>query len=153
MGWITYLYPKSNVGLAKSHLDVLLQWRHNEPDSVSNHRRLYNSIVCSGADQRKHQSSAPLALVRGIHLSPVNSPHKGPVTRKMFPFDDVIMKCTQHENINIIAHPCLRCKLNQERKLQRSQFHCDKTRYKLLFMMRRSWCNLSWCIINEILRW
>ena len=27
----------------------------------------------------------------GIHRGPVNSPHKGPVTRKMFPFDDVIM--------------------------------------------------------------
>ena len=49
------------------------------------------SSVCSGADQRKHQSSASLAFVRGIHRSPVNSPHKGPVTRKMFPFDDVIM--------------------------------------------------------------
>ena len=49
------------------------------------------STVHSGADQRKHQSSASLAFVRGIHRSPVNSPHKGPVTRKMFPFDDVIM--------------------------------------------------------------
>ena len=52
-------------------------------------------IVCStaysGADQRKHQSSASLAFVRGIHRWPVNSPHKGPVTLKMFPFDDVIM--------------------------------------------------------------
>ena len=49
--------------------------------------------VCSGADQRKHQSSASLAFVRGIHRWPVNSPRKGPVMRKMFPFDDVIMKC------------------------------------------------------------
>ena len=49
------------------------------------------STLYSGADQRKHQSSASLAFVRGIHRSPVNSPHKGPVTRKMFPFDDVIM--------------------------------------------------------------
>ena len=47
--------------------------------------------VNSGTDQRKHQSSASLAFVRGIHRRPVNSPHKGPVTRKMFPFDDVIM--------------------------------------------------------------
>ena len=54
--------------------------------------------VNSGTDQRKHQSSASLAFVRGIHRRPVNSPHKGPVTRKMFPFDDVIMACnsTQH---------------------------------------------------------
>ena len=49
------------------------------------------SIVPSGADQRKHQSSASQAFVRGIHWLPVNSPHKWPVTRKMFPFDDVIM--------------------------------------------------------------
>ena len=49
------------------------------------------STVYSEADQRKHQSSAPLAFVREIHRGPVNSPHKWPVTRKMFPFDDVIM--------------------------------------------------------------
>ena len=49
------------------------------------------STVYSGADQRKHQSSATLAFAQGIHRSPVNSPHKWPVTRKMFPFDDVIM--------------------------------------------------------------
>ena len=49
------------------------------------------STVISGADQRKHQSSASLAFVRGIHRWPVDSSHKGPVTRKMFPFDDVIM--------------------------------------------------------------
>ena len=49
------------------------------------------SIVSSEADQRKLQSSASLAFVRGIHRRPVNSPHKWPVTRKMFPFDDVIM--------------------------------------------------------------
>ena len=49
------------------------------------------STVYSGADQRKHQSSASLAFVRGIHRWPVNSPHKWPVTRKSFPFDDVIL--------------------------------------------------------------
>ena len=72
----------------------LLQWRHNERDGVSNHQPLDSivySIVYSGADQRKHQISASLAFVWGIHRWPVNSPHKGPVTRKMLPFDDVIM--------------------------------------------------------------
>ena len=49
------------------------------------------SAVYSGEDQRKHQSSASLAFVRGIHRSPVNSLHKWAVTRKLFPFDDVIM--------------------------------------------------------------
>ena len=52
------------------------------------------STVYSGADQRQHQSSASLAFVRGIHRGPVNSAHKWPVTRKIFPFDDVIMEYT-----------------------------------------------------------
>ena len=49
------------------------------------------STIYSGTDQRKHQSSASLAFVWEIHRWPVNSPHKRPVTRKMFPFDDIIM--------------------------------------------------------------
>ena len=49
------------------------------------------STVYSDTNQRKHQSSASLAFVRGIHWGPVNSPHKWPVTRKMFPLDNVIM--------------------------------------------------------------
>ena len=50
------------------------------------------STVYSDADQKKYQSSASLAFVRVFYRRPVNSPHKWPVTRKMFPFDDVIMK-------------------------------------------------------------
>ena len=57
------------------------------------------STVCSGLDQRKHQSSALLAFVRGIHRWPMNSSHKGPVTRKMFPFDDVIMGSCRYRQI------------------------------------------------------
>ena len=49
------------------------------------------STVYSGVDQGKHQSSASLAFVWGIHRWPVNSPHKRPVMRRMFPFDDVII--------------------------------------------------------------
>ena len=55
---------------------------------------IVHSIVHSNADQRKHQSSSSMAFVRWIHRGPVNSPHKWPVTRKMFPFDDVIMRIT-----------------------------------------------------------
>ena len=64
------------------------------------------STIYSGSDQRKHQSSTSLAFVRGIHWWPVNSPHKWPVTRKMFPYDDIIMGtqlyrqvCPAHLNI------------------------------------------------------
>ena len=60
--------------------------------------KIVYQTVYSCSDQRKHQSSALQAFVLGIHRSPVNSPHKWPVTRKMFPFDDVIMKrtCMDH---------------------------------------------------------
>ena len=58
------------------------------------------STVYSGADQRKYLSSASLAFVRGIHRGPVNSPRKCPVTRKMFPLDDVNMRCVNITNRN-----------------------------------------------------
>ena len=71
---------------------IIWRWRHNDHDGVSNHQPhdcLLNHL--SRHRWKKHQSSASLAFVRGIHRWPVNSPHKGPVTRKMGPFDDVIM--------------------------------------------------------------
>ena len=68
------------------------------------------STVYSGADQRKHQNSASLAFVQGIHREPVNSPHKGSVTRKMFPFDDVIMiaESTDHTPEGAAERVCAR---------------------------------------------
>ena len=80
-------------------LDVLqvvsLQWRHNGRDGVSNHQPhdcLLNSLYRRRSKKRT-KLSASLAFVRGIHRWPANSAHKWPVTRKMFPFDDVIMLC------------------------------------------------------------
>ena len=71
------------------------------------------SIVYSEADQRKYQSSASLAFVQGIHRGPVNSPHKWPVTWKMFPFDDVIMKRgTQTLTWCRTASPTASCLIN-----------------------------------------
>ena len=90
---------------------IRLMWRHSKEihghslrnDSVIIECRHYSdvimgamdsqitsfTIVCltvyPGADHRKHQNSASLAFVRGIHRWPVNSPHKGSVTRKWSP--------------------------------------------------------------------
>ena len=61
------------------------------------------SILYSDADQRKHQSSASLAFVQGIHREPVNSLHKWPVKQILFPFDDVIMSCL---NIKMLSCQC-----------------------------------------------
>ena len=63
------------------------------------------SAIYSCADQSKHQSSASLAFVWGIHRGPVNSPHKWPVTRKMFPFDDVIMLLDREIHIQCHLNP------------------------------------------------
>ena len=72
----------------KHYSDVIMGGMASQITSVM----IVYSAVYSGADQWKHQSSSSLAFVWGIHRWPVNSPHKWPVTRKMFPFDDVIMK-------------------------------------------------------------
>ena len=67
--------------------DVIMSMMASQITSIS----IVYSTICSGTDQRKYQSSMSLAFVREIHWWPVNSPHKGPVTRKMFPLDDIIM--------------------------------------------------------------
>ena len=67
----------------------------HEHHVVSNRRLLellFNSF--SGPTSKKHQSPHHWPFVRGIHRWPVNSPNKGPVTRKKLPFDDVTMNLT-----------------------------------------------------------
>ena len=69
---------------------VALQWRHNGRCDVSNHRRL--DCLLNRLFRRKSKKTSKLRVTGFCEgNSPVNSPHKGPVTRKMFPFDDVIM--------------------------------------------------------------
>ena len=83
------MLPRIYPILAKHYNDVIMSAMASEFISLM----IVYSTVYSGADQRKNQISASLAFVRGIHRSTVNSPHKGSVTRKMFPFDDVIVSC------------------------------------------------------------
>ena len=80
-------------------------WRLKSPAS-----RLFTQPFIQDADQRKHQSSASLAFVWGIHRRPVNSPHKWTVTRKMFPFDDVIMTTSLSFAVMKDLHPDLHVK-------------------------------------------
>ena len=75
------------LGFCSHYRDVIIGAMASQITSIT----IVYATVYSGADQRKHQSSVSLAFVRGIHLSPVNSPHKESVALKMFPFDDVIM--------------------------------------------------------------
>ena len=70
---------------------------------ITNLMIVYSSVN-SGTDQRKHLSSASLAFVRGIHRWPVNSPHRGPVTRKMSPSAAMILRVTDHKETIVGQH-------------------------------------------------
>ena len=80
-------FSKNGETLHQHHKDVIMGAMASQNINLT----IVNSTIYSGANQRIHQSSASLAFMRGIHRWPVNSPHKGPVTRKVFPFDNVIM--------------------------------------------------------------
>ena len=70
-----------------------LQWRHNGHYGVSNHQP--DDCLFSRLFRRRSEKTSKLhvtGFVRGIHRWPVNSRHKEPMTRKMFPFDDFIMR-------------------------------------------------------------
>ena len=72
-----------------------LQWHHNERDGVSNHRRL--DFLLSLLFRRTIKKTSKLRTTGLCEGNPptgdwwFESPHKGPLTRKMFPFVDVIM--------------------------------------------------------------
>ena len=101
---LLYLCPHCNY---RALSNLCVQYQTIEGNKISQH---YNGVIIgaiasqitsltivyssvySDADQRKHQSSAWLAFVQGIHRGPVNSPHKWPVTWKMFPFDEDMIK-------------------------------------------------------------
>ena len=84
----TSFLRNASMALEQSHYsDVIMTTMASQITSLT----IVYSTVYSCANQRKHQSSASLAFVRGIHRGLGTSPHKEPVTRKMFPFDDVIM--------------------------------------------------------------
>ena len=81
-----------------------LQWRHNGLDSVSNHQ--HHDCLLKRLSRRRSKKTSKLCvtgLCVGIRRRPVNSPHKGPVMRKMFPIDDVIMKCSRKTRTSV-AH-------------------------------------------------
>ena len=83
---------KSTFVLMLSAWCVSLHRRHNDHDGVSNHQP--HGCLLNRLFKRRSKKTSKLrftGLCVGNSPGPVNSPHKGPVTRKMFPFDDVIM--------------------------------------------------------------
>ena len=75
-------------------IHTTLEWRHNGWDVVSNHQShdcLLNRLFSRRSKKTSKLRVAGLCEGNSPVRWPVNSPHKGPVTWKMFPFDDVIM--------------------------------------------------------------
>ena len=90
------------INLPTLRWEYSLQWCNNE------HLTMFTQPFIQGPDQQKHQSSMSIAFVKGIHCWPVNSLHKGPVRRKIFPFDDVIMSQSISRLLlpKLIEHNC-----------------------------------------------
>ena len=84
--WQLWLELLNSVCYDAHYSDVIMGAMESQITSLT----IVYSTVYSGTDKRKHRSSASLAFERRSHRWPVNSPHKGPVMRKTFPFDDVI---------------------------------------------------------------
>ena len=93
---VTYLIiseiAESGTNVIQYYSDVTISVMTSKITSLT----IVYSTVYSGTDLRKHHSSASLAFVMEIRWWSVNSPHRGSVTRKMFPFDDVIINMTHH---------------------------------------------------------
>ena len=83
-----------------------LLWRHNDSDGVSNHQP-HDCLL----DRLFGRSSKKTSKLRVIGLCEGNSPvtgefpHKGPVTRKMFRFDDVIMNSMESSYQRVFYSP------------------------------------------------
>ena len=114
-----------NVELVSSHLDRMLpysqlgasfalQWHHIERNGASNHRHLY-CLLNSWSRRRSKKT----LKIRVAGLCAGNSPvtvkisAQRTITRKMFPFDDVIMvRWRNLENVFILAVTHYSCELN-----------------------------------------
>ena len=85
-----------------------LRWRHNDQDGVSNHQP--HGCLLNRLFRRRSNKTSKLrvtGLCVGNSPGPVNSPHKGPVTRKMFPFDDVIMIIYEESFLSQNRNSCI----------------------------------------------
>ena len=90
--------------------------------------------VCSGTEKKKHQSSASLAFVGGIHRWPGNYPHNGPLTRKMFHLmtsschkGSMILKAfPYHDTINVQARKTFDKLISNQKRdmLTNQEFTC-----------------------------
>ena len=111
------------------------------------------TIVCSNVYstqiKKKHQSSASLTFVRGIHRWLVNSRHKGPVTRKMFLFDDVMKEFPSQRPIALMSSVTSAWTNGWVNNRDASDLRCHRAHYEVIVM-----CFVeSFCSLGNHVRW
>ena len=161
-----YLLIRWMATIVSSPLDLLpvsLPWRHNGPDSVSNHQP--HDCLLNRLFRRRWKKTSKLrvtGLCVGNSPGPVNSPHKGPVTRKMLPFDDVIMVLSSCYFVfcvrcrispNIISEKKVNDKISEiagdmsaislPNKIHSDRFHCRIVEFAWHVIIT---CNLIWVV-------
>ena len=123
---------RSWVNVIDHYIDIIMSVMASQITSLT----IVYSTVYSGAVQRKHQSSASMAFVRGIHRWPVNSPHKGSVMRKKFPFDDFIMELS-HDKLQILPRLYMYNFSTQKEHGQINSFHMENKDLPILHSQYR----------------
>ena len=136
---VGFAYPHP----VRNHFTLGLHWRYNDQGGVSNHQP--HGCLLKGLFGRISKKTSKLrvtGLCAGNSPGPVNSPHKGPVTRKMFPFDDVIMilhsnvshrqwTASNHPRCNPLLHHTGKILLQHCSYLGRQCFWCDSPDIRL----------------------
>ena len=120
---------------------IPLRWRHNDHDSVSNHQP--HGCLLNRLFRHRWKKTSKLrvtGLCVGNSPGPVNSPHKGPVTRKMFPFDDVIMLINQWLRMTYMNY----CYYNNIRWVFNCVFHRNEIFLVIIVIMLSFVCIAKW---------
>ena len=127
-----------------------LHWRHIDHDGVSNHQP--HGCLLNRLFRRRSTKTSKLrvtGLCVGKSPGPVNSPHKGPVTRKMFPFDDIIMNVGEYGmHVKLIdvhiksTHSKPICLFNILRPRQNGH-HSPEDTFKYIFMNENIWISIK----------
>ena len=136
--------PKCSI-VSKPLSKPMMVWHNNDVIMIAMASQItsvpvVHSIVGSSADQRKQQSPASLAFVRGSPRWLVNSPHKRPVTWKMFPFDDVIM-----DHLGVYGSRGL-TELKPSTRMFRKVFCLHNTHFRTILI-----CSMSLWVICRLL--
>ena len=128
--WVSRVQTFYFWGTFYHYSDVIMGVMESQINSLT---IVYSKLFrCRSKKTPKLCVTGPWPFVRGIHRSPVNSTHKGPVTRKMFPFDDVIV-C----EFQIGLHHTMRPSLFNLKRLWVDRLRIQKTTISTLLQHRQ----------------